>query len=261
MRAKALVAGCSRQECCRGGASRRSKEKTRRGAPTSSACRSWRRSTPASPTPCRQQQKRAEEAMTQARASSDKEQAAKQMAAANAMLNEGFISTLGGSIRGRARCARSWSTPPLRPSTPATRPAPRSPPKTRSGSCATSTTRSRPARTDADGGGRGAAQGRRRLPSASCEPRPRDRVGQGAQAGRDEGVGGDRSAGRVPAGPPSLRRGSAPIAGTSMMPPPRSAPSAARRGPIPTRRPRAATRRSSSRRRYDRASLSARTRS
>ena len=43
----------------------------------------------------REQQKHAEEAMTQARAVSDKEQAAKQMAAANALLDQGFVITLG----------------------------------------------------------------------------------------------------------------------------------------------------------------------
>ncbi len=52
-----------------------------------------------------EQQARAEAAMTQARAVSDKEQAAKQMGAANAMLNEGFVSTLG-QIDSRERALR-----------------------------------------------------------------------------------------------------------------------------------------------------------
>jgi rubrerythrin len=52
-----------------------------------------------------EQQKRAEDAMTQARAVSDKEQAAKQMAAANAMLNQGFANTLS-QIDPRTRALR-----------------------------------------------------------------------------------------------------------------------------------------------------------
>src|SRR3954462_14128908 len=53
----------------------------------------------------REQQKRAEDAMTQARAVSDKEQAAKQMGAANAILNEGFASTLS-QVEPRTRALR-----------------------------------------------------------------------------------------------------------------------------------------------------------
>jgi hypothetical protein len=53
----------------------------------------------------REQQKRAEDAMTQARAVSDKEQAAKQMGAANAILNEGFVYTLS-QVEPRTRALR-----------------------------------------------------------------------------------------------------------------------------------------------------------
>jgi rubrerythrin len=53
----------------------------------------------------REQQKRAEDAMTQARAVSDKEQAAKQMGAANAILNEGFAYTLS-QVEPRTRALR-----------------------------------------------------------------------------------------------------------------------------------------------------------
>ena len=52
-----------------------------------------------------EQQKRAEDAMTAARATSDKEQAAKQMGAANGMLNEGFVYTLG-QLDSRTRALR-----------------------------------------------------------------------------------------------------------------------------------------------------------
>ena len=52
-----------------------------------------------------EQQKRAEDAMTAARAVSDKEQAAKQMGAANGMLNEGFVYTLG-QLDPRSRALR-----------------------------------------------------------------------------------------------------------------------------------------------------------
>jgi len=52
-----------------------------------------------------EQQTRAEAAMTQARAGSDKEQAAKQMGAANAMLSGGFVSTLG-RLDSRTRALR-----------------------------------------------------------------------------------------------------------------------------------------------------------
>ena len=51
------------------------------------------------------QQKRAEDAMTQARAVSDKEQAAKQMGAANGMLNEGFVYSLS-QVDSRTRTLR-----------------------------------------------------------------------------------------------------------------------------------------------------------
>lgn len=54
----------------------------------------------------KEQQKRAEDAMAAARSMADKEQAAKKMSEANAMLSGGFVSTLG-QIDSRARALRT----------------------------------------------------------------------------------------------------------------------------------------------------------
>src|SRR6201996_639271 len=52
-----------------------------------------------------EQEKRAEDAMTQARAVSDKEQQARKMSDANAVLNGGFVATLSG-LASRTRSLR-----------------------------------------------------------------------------------------------------------------------------------------------------------